>query len=107
MTLDEFKNATAALLGMVAADNQAAASEQLTALSDAFEQNFNALETANGNVTKLTENNEKLRKTNMDLFLRVGSTKQEKETPEKGATDKDGGEPLNYNDLFNEKGELK
>ena len=107
MTLEEFKNATAALLGMVGADNQAAASEQLTALSDAFEQNFNALETANGNITKLSENNEKLRKTNMDLFLRVGSTTKEKETDDTSASDKDSGEPLKYENLFNEKGELK
>lgn len=90
------------LLKMVSAEHQADASEILTALSEAFEGVMDNLDAANANVTTLTANNEKLRRVNADLFLKVGS----KPTPE---TKQESSEipDLKFDDLFNEKGELK
>lgn len=66
----------------------------------------NALFTANENLTsantKYDEDIKKLQEYNMQLFLRVGGqTKQKEEEPQKQT------EELKYENLFNEKGELK
>ena len=109
MTREEHKKAVNQLLGMIAAEHQAAASELLTNLSDDFNTTQNEIETANGNVQSLTKDNEALRAANMKLFLRVGETDkqihgQDKPNPSHGKTEED--KPLPFDDLFNEKGEL-
>lgn len=59
---------------------------------------------------KLKEDNEKLRKANMDLFLQVGTqTKSVEETVKErtGIEEEKEPERKKFEDLFNEKGELK
>ena len=57
---------------------------------------------------KFEEDNEKLRSANMQLFLRVGANKTEKEIKEDqvGQADDDK-EPRKFEDLFDDKGNLK
>lgn len=50
---------------------------------------------------KLTNDNDKLRDTNMRLFLKVGTTEKEEEEPEEKE------EKLTFENLFDEKGDLK
>lgn len=104
MTRDEHKNIVNQLLGLVGADNQASASDLLTQLTDDYGVTLDTLDTANQNVTRLTENNERLRDVNAKLFLKVGEVKKSEEPkPEDGKAD----EPkLTYEALFNEKGDL-
>lgn len=106
MTRDEHKAAIQKLLGMVAPDHQAAASEMLTQLSEDYEQTLTTSEQAAANVQTLTANNETLREVNARLFLKVGSVEKPKDkpTPE---PDKPCGEIPTFESLFNEKGELK
>ncbi len=108
MTRDEHKNAVNQLLGMIAAEHQAAASELLTNLSDGFNTTLNDLETANGNVQSLTGDNEALRKANMKLFLRVGETDKEihKKQDNPSHDKNEENDTLRFEALFNEKGEL-
>jgi regulator of replication initiation timing len=58
-------------------------------------------ETAKATAEKLTADNEKLRQANMNLFLKVGETKKEEQQQEQKDT------KPKFDDLFNEKGELK
>lgn len=51
---------------------------------------------------KLTNDNDKLRDTNMRLFLKVGTTEKEEEEPEEKEEEK-----LTFENLFDEKGDLK
>lgn len=107
MTRDEHKNIVNQLLGMVGADNQASASDLLTQLTDDYNTTLDSLDTANTNVTQLTENNERLRDVNAKLFLKVGEVPKgnPKKTHENG---NDGGDDkkLTFEALFNEKGDL-
>lgn len=107
MTRDEHKNIVNQLLGMVGADNQASASDLLTQLTDDYNTTLDSLDTANTNVTQLTENNERLRDVNAKLFLKVGEVPKgnPNKTTEKG---NDGGDDkkLTFEALFNEKGDL-
>ena len=50
---------------------------------------------------KLTNDNDKLRDTNMRLFLKVGTTEKEEEEPEEKEEEK-----LTFENLFDEKGDL-
>lgn len=106
MKREEHRSIISQLLGMVANDNQARASELLTNLSDDYEQVLTTSEQASANVETLTRNNETLREVNAKLFLRVGETeksiKTQAEIPDKQEEDK----PLSFDNLFNEKGEL-
>lgn len=104
MTRDEHKAVIQQLIGMVAAEHQASASQILTNLSNDYEQTLTSSETASSNVTKLTQDNEALRAANMKLFLQVGSVP--KTEPEKQEGNEDEDKPLPFTDLFNEKGEL-
>ena len=102
MTLEELKNFTQTLFEMVANDSQAEASKILTSISEGFESletQINELTTAK---SQLTENNEKLRAVNADLFLKVGN----KEKPEEKADTFDNDNVPSFDSLFNEKGEL-
>lgn len=106
MTRDEHRQVINRLLGMVASEHQATASELLTNLSDDYEQTLTVSETATLRVTELEGNNESLRKTNMQLFLRVGETEKQVTHNEEHDTGEPEAKPLPFTDLFNEKGEL-
>lgn len=62
---------------------------------------YDLLKTSND---KYIKDNETLREANMKLFLKVGETKKINETPTFNEPPKD---KLKFEDLFNEKGELK
>ena len=64
-----------------------------------------ALEESN---SKLSEENDKLRSANMELFLRVGTNKSEEEIKEeKIGKEENDPEPRKFEDLFDEKGNIK
>ena len=103
MTRDEHKQAIQTLMGMIAPEHQAAASEALSALSEDYESVLTTSETLTDQNKTLTTNNEKLRDANMKLFLKVGE-------PGKAASEKRQEETkpeLTFEALFNEKGDLK
>jgi hypothetical protein len=104
MTRDEHKQIVNRLLGMVAPDHQANASELLTNLSEDYEQTLTASETATTRVEELTKNNETLRDVNAKLFLKVGSVPNEPQ-PSEPKTEPER-TPISIDSLFNEKGEL-
>lgn len=64
---------------------------------------YDSNETLTADKTKLEGDKKKLQEYNMELYLQVGSKKEDKkeEDPE------DQTEELKYEDLFNDKGELK
>ena len=109
MTRDEHKNAVNQLLSMVTPEQQAAASELLTTLSDDYEQTLTNVETLTTRNETLTTNNETLREVNAKLFLKVGQTEKDNHDNPGQGKGGEGNEPptLNYEDLFDEKGALK
>ena len=108
MTRDEHKAAIQRLHGMIASEHVAAASELLTSLSDDYGATLTTSEQAAANVTRLTEENDKLLKANGRLFMQVGQTKQEAHKDDKPVNDEGKEETkLSFEDLFDEKGELK
>ena len=81
---------------------------KLSNLSDEVSTLFDTKSTLETEKTKYEEDNEKLRKANMELFLKVGSTK----TPEEVQRDTTGVDsqekkPRKFEDLFDDKGNLK
>ena len=105
MKREEHKQHMETLLGMVAPEHQAKASEILTTLTDDYETTLTGAETTLGELEKLKENNETLRKVNADLFLKVGHTPQSTSEPKPSEPPKD--DVKTYDSLFDEKGELK
>lgn len=104
MTEQEHKNIITQVMGFIHPDHQADASELLTSLSEDYQNQLREASEASEKVTQLTENNEKLRKVNADLFLKVGA-------PTDTGKDKQGADGNNddlpeFEALFNEKGEL-
>lgn len=78
--------------------------ELLTQLSEEASKDYDAMATLTETNKTLTNDNEALRSANMKLFLRVGETKE----GNNGDSTKNNDEaPLTYDNLFNEKGELK
>ena len=86
-------------------ENEAERREMLATLQEEVGNLFTNNETLTNQNTQLTTDNETLRSANMKLFLRVGAEKGE------GGRDKPGEDKpdkkLSFNELFNEKGELK
>lgn len=84
-------------------DDGAQRRQIVTELSDEVKLVYDSNETLTASNSKFEADNKKLQEYNMQLFLRVGSQQQkpqvEEETPET--------ENLKYEDLFNEKGDLK
>jgi regulator of replication initiation timing len=82
--------------------------EILAQLSDSISADYDNFSEVTKQVEQLTTDNETLRSANMKLFLRVGG-----KTPEESVKDTTGADPepeeeeLKYEDLFNDKGELK
>lgn len=80
----------------------------LTELSDNVSMVFDSNDELSNKNKQFEEDNETLRKANMKLFLRLGDDKSPEEIKKDqvGEVDKVK-EPRKYEDLFNEKGELK
>lgn len=77
----------------------------LAEINDGVSEVFDNVATLTETNNSLTENNESLRQANMDLFLRIGKKKSPDDPEPNG-----GGDPKparKYEDLFNDKGELK
>ena len=74
----------------------------LTQVTDAVNGVYDTNDTLTASNAKFDEDNKKLQEYNMQLFLRVGGQKKQTEPEEEKKT-----EPLKYENLFNEKGELK
>lgn len=81
---------------------------KLAELSDNMAVEFASLNSLKETNEKLTSDNEKLRSANMELFLRVGTNKSEEEIKEEtiGKEEKEP-EPRKFENLFDEKGNLK
>lgn len=105
MTREEHKKITNQLLQMVAPEHQAAASEMLVQLSEDYGTTQDDLDKANATAATATEQFEALRKVNADLFLKVGQTIPTAKT-ETQNNDEPSDEPLSYDALFDEKGDL-
>lgn len=94
MELERHQEITAKLLEIVSSEHQETAVDLLTSLT---EDNTEVM----GTIAKLETDVTNLRKSNANLFLKIG----QKQEPEKKET----GEPertLDFESLFNEKGEL-
>lgn len=73
---------------------------RITSLSDELTSIFDTNETLTATNTQLEADKKKLQEYNMELYLKVGSQGKKKEPEPKS-------EELTYENLFNEKGELK
>lgn len=99
MTMEEFQTMTTEILANMS--DTGAVSERLDKLRTAFNEEVTAKETANNQVTELTAKNESLQQANMALYLKTGVQTENTEDDE---TD----EPeITFDDLFDDKGELK
>lgn len=107
LTREQIKSKFTAVLGMATPEQQANASEILTELSDEFESVLTESENNATKVTELTANNETLRSVNAKLFLRVGETDKATHTETTPATETTNENKITFDDLFNEKGDLK
>ena len=106
MTKEEIKQKLNALLGFTTPENQANASEILTALSDEIETIFATTEEHTTKINELTANNETLRAVNAKLFLKVGATDKENHTNTANETETESENKITFESLFNDKGEL-
>lgn len=82
--------------------------EFISALREEAESDYDRIDTLTAQNETLSNDNETLRSANMKLFLRVGSSKDEGERSkdETGIDDKPK-DKRKFDDLFNEKGEIK
>ncbi|MBO5810458.1 MAG: hypothetical protein J6R32_06480, partial [Bacteroidales bacterium] len=104
---EEVKKDLQELIKLVSPENQARTSELLTAITEDVDGVYTDLDTANTRVTEITADNENLRNTNMKLFLKVGETEKKNHTdPETNPDKTDDPKPVDFNTLFNDKGEL-
>lgn len=95
---EEFKAKTAEILSNLT--DQAKVSTILAELTEHNDEIVVDVTNATTTSTKLTSDNEKLRQANLDLFLKVGAEKKEETTKPDDETPK-------FEDLFDDKGNLK
>lgn len=107
---DEFKNKINSVVEHIKNNDSANATAEIMKVIDDYNQGYDELETVNQNHKTLEETNkelntkiEGLKNVNMDLLLKVG-TPHNNPTPNKEEQEKD---KLKFEDLFDEKGELK
>lgn len=89
-------------------DDEVQRRELLSQLSDEASKDYDNLATLTETNSSLLTDNEKLRSANMQLFLRIGESKDETERKKDETGIKD--EPpkkRSFDNLFNEKGEIK
>lgn len=82
--------------------------ELLSQLSDEASKDYDSIATLTETNTTLLNANEKLRSANMQLFLRIGESKDPDEVrkDETGIKEREK-DKRKFDDLFNEKGEIK
>lgn len=100
MTLDEMLQK---MTDIGTAEDDASRRAIITEVSDEIKTVFGTVDTLTESKNKLDADNKKLQEYNMQLFLKVGGQKKQEVTPEGDEPDKN----LTYENLFNEKGELK
>lgn len=99
---EEYKAKTAEILSNLS--DQAKVSAILAELVEHNDDAVVELTTATTTATKLTADNENLRNTNMQLFLKVGNAVKQDDNQQKKTDDnKESG----FDDLFDENGNLK
>lgn len=98
MTRDEVLKA---LTDIGTIEDAAERRSKITSISDELKTVFDTNENLTTSNAKLEEDKKKLQDYNMELYLKVGSQTQKKKDPDKQT------EELKYENLFNEKGELK
>lgn len=95
------------LRGLVSEENQATATQLLTQLSDDYDETLTASETLTTANADLTARNERLREVNSELFMKVGTSKENKGGNNQEQENKEGQEnELTFDKLFDEKGDL-
>ncbi len=99
MKPEDFKAKTTEILSNLT--DQAKVSTILAELTADYDNVAVETNTAKTTAEKLTEDNEKLRQANMQLFLKVGEPKKETEIKQTEET------KLSYKNLFDENGNLK
>lgn len=113
MTIEEHKNIITEIATNL--NDQAKVTTLLADLSKDYSEICTQLDTANTSVTELTKTNEELRSANMKLFTQIGSSEQpntildepNKDNPTSSGENTNENKELTYENLFNEKGELK
>lgn len=91
-----------------ASENLAEIREMLTQLSDDVSLDYDRQAELQTQNETLLSDNESLRQANMKLFLRVGESKSEAETVKSNTgIDRAENQKRSFENLFNEKGELK
>lgn len=103
MTREEFNAKASDLLANVGDTGKV--SEILDEMRTGFNEEVSKGETAAATVEDLTAKNENLQAANMALFLKTGETAATGENSE--SENKQEEKPLEYAELFDEKGELK
>ena len=89
-------------------EDEVARRTMLSDLTDEVTRVYDENSTLSEANTKYVEDNEKLRSANMQLFLKVGANKTEKEVNEdKTGIKEDKVDPRRFEDLFDDKGGLK
>lgn len=106
MEYKDYNDSAKALLNMIKEENQATASETITNLIEAYTKIMNDNASLTTKNEELVLNNETLRDVNAKLFLKVGevNTNINERTELK---EDENIEIPSFEDLFNEKGELK
>ena len=113
MTIEEHKNIITEIATNL--NDQAKVTSLLADLSKDYSEISSKLDTANTSVVDLTKTNEELRSANMKLFTQIGSSEQpsavldepNKDNPTSESENTNDNKELTYENLFNEKGELK
>ena len=105
MTREEFNTKSVELLGAVSAEkpDTGKISEMVEEMREGFNKEVTRAETAETNAADLKTKNESLQAANMNLFLKSGQLI--KETEEKKIEKPQ--EKIDFDSLFDEKGELK
>ena len=104
MTIEEFNGVLTEIMTNIS--DVGIVSTLLEKIREAFANNFKHLEEEQTNVINLKEEIDSLRESNMNLFLKLGNEVTGNNTNPDPDPDPDP-EPPSFDDLFNEKGELK
>ena len=103
MTLEEFQELTKKLLENN--DNVGTVSDTLVKLRDGFSEKLTAKNELENKFNKLEKENNSLRETNMQLYLKTGIEKKDEEKPQQENNSDD--EIIDFSDFVDEKGNLK
>lgn len=114
---EEFKNKINGIVEHIKNNDMTNATSDLLTCIDDYNSGFDELEIEKTKNTNLTDSNKQLetkinslKDVNMDLLLRVGTQQNSNQagaTPNINNSNQGEKKPLKFEDLFNEKGELK